>query len=364
MATERRTGHPFYMYDAILGETGAFPEVVRANETVVDRFAAEIASSGRLFLVGIGTSHHAAQVGEHFVRVYGGGLPVQALHSFDFALYGPELAERDCVVVLSHRGGKRFSLEALRRAREAGCRTALIAGEGEVAGAAHADVTFRTVGQDRSSAHTISYVGALAVLALLAERVGRHRTGSSLLERDFLTDELPEALRACLSTEGEMGRLAGEHRDHRRYWLAGGGPSAITAQEIALKIKETSYLQAEGMSTEAMLHGPFQCVEPDDLFILIAPAGAAQARTVELAGLVREIGAPYLVVGDGTPEELGQAASGWCVIPPVPEPFTALTCLLPLQLLTYHLALARGTNPDGFRLEDPRFARASKLVRL
>jgi len=364
MATERRTGHPFYMYDAILGEPGVFPRVIRANETAVDHFAAGIADSERLFLVGIGTSHHAAEVGEHFVRVYGGGLRAQAAHSFDFALYGPELDERDCVVVLSHRGGKRFSLEALRRAREAGCRTALIAGEGEVAGAAHADATFQTVGQDRSSAHTISYVGALAVLALLAERVGRHRTGSRLLERDFLTDALPEALRACLATEAEMGQLAREHRDHRRYWLAGGGPNAITAREIALKIKETSYLQAEGMSTEAMLHGPFQCVEPDDLFILIAPAGAAQARTVELARLVREIGAPYLIVGDGTAEELREGASGWCVVPTVPEPFTGLTCLLPLQFLAYHLALTRGTDPDGFRLEDPRFARASKLVRL
>src|SRR5918995_2904975 len=77
-------------------------------------------------------------------------------------------------------------------------------------------------------------------------------------------------------------------------------PSAVTARETALKIKETSYLQAEGMATETMLHGPFQCVEADDLFILVAPAGAAQERTLEIAELVEEIGGACLVVGDGT----------------------------------------------------------------
>ncbi len=131
----------------------------------------------------------------------------------------------------------------------------------------------------------------------------------------------------------------------------------MTAQEVALKIKETSYLQAEGMPTETMLHGPFQCVEADDLFVLVAPTGAARERTVEVAELAEEVGAPYVIVG-------GDAASGKLTVPEVPEPFSALTCLVPLQFFAYHLALVRGTNPDSFRAEDPRFARADVSRRL
>jgi glucosamine--fructose-6-phosphate aminotransferase (isomerizing) len=138
----------------------------------------------------------------------------------------------------------------------------------------------------------------------------------------------------------------------------------VTAQEIALKIKQTSYLQAEGMPIEAMLHGPFLCAEPEDLFVLIAPAGAAQPRVIEFAGALREVGAPTLVVSDGTPEALRQETAGWCPVPAVPEPFTALTCLVPLQLFAYHLALRRGTNPDVFRRDDPHFARAHARVQL
>jgi glutamine---fructose-6-phosphate transaminase (isomerizing) len=149
----------------------------------------------------------------------------------------------------------------------------------------------------------------------------------------------------------------------RRIWLLGGGPSGVTAVEKALKIKETSYLQAEGMPTETMLHGPFQCVEADDLFVLIAPAGAARERTLEVAELVEEVGARYVIVGDETTGDRPGAA-GMVRVPEVTEPFSALSCLVPLQLFSYHLALSRGTNPDSFRVEDPRFARADVSGRL
>ena len=159
-----------------------------------------------------------------------------------------------------------------------------------------------------------------------------------------------------------MAALAREHAGRRRIWLLGGGPGAVTATETALKIKETSYLQAEGMPTETMLHGPFQCVEADDLFVLIAPSGAARERTLEVAELIDEVGAPYLILSDETTE--APRAAGVLRVPEVPEPFSALSCVVPLQLFSYHLALARGTNPDTFRVDDPRFARADVSGRL
>ena len=358
---EQRSRHPFYMYDAILAQPGAFVRVLEKNGAAVDEFAAGASSCDRLFVIGIGTSYHAARVGEYLYREYGGGLDVRAAHSFDFALYGPDLGPGDCVVGISHRGTKRYTARALQRAIDAGCRTALITGEG---GAVSVDTgaVFETVAQERSSAHTVSYTAAISVLAHLAGRTGYHRTGPEPLTEEFLRDELPAALREALGAEEQIQSLAREHVGRRRIWLLGGGPSAVTAEEIALKIKETSYKQAEGMSTETMLHGPFQCVEAEDLFVLVAPAGAAQERTLEVAELVDEVGGSCLVVGDSTvdvPEGVDLLS-----VPEVPEPFNPLTCLVPLQLFAYHLALARGTNPDAFRTDDPRFARADVSGRL
>jgi glutamine---fructose-6-phosphate transaminase (isomerizing) len=362
MMTEARNSHPYHMHDAILAQPEAFVRVVERNKAAVDELAARIASCERVVLAGIGTSHHAVQVGEHLMRAYGGGIDVRAAHSFDLALYGPESRPEDCLLAVSHRGAKRYTALALEKAREAGCPTALITGEGG-SGEGRADAVFRTVEQEESSAHTVSYTGAVAVLALLAGRLGHHRTGSATLPDETLRERVPDALRTALGTEEEVAALAREHVGRRRIWLLGGGPSAVTATETALKIRETSYLQAEGMPTETMLHGPFQCVEADDLFVLIAPSGAAMERTLEVAELIEEIGAAYLIFGDDTTEARPSAA-GVVRVPEVPEPFSALSCLVPLQLFAYHLALARGTNPDTFRVDDPRFARADVSGRL
>jgi glutamine---fructose-6-phosphate transaminase (isomerizing) len=359
---ERRSRHPFHMYDAIFAQPEAFVRVPGRNEQAVNDFAEEAASCERLFLVGIGTSYHAARVGEHLLREYGGGLDVRAIHAFDFALYGPNLVPEDCVVGVSHRGTKRYTARALERALEAGCRTALVIGEGGSV-SVEANAVFRTVAQEKTAAHTVSYTAAVSILAHLAGRLGYHRTGSETLGEGLLQVELPAALRAALGTEERVASLAREHIGCRRIWLLGGGPSAVTAEEVALKIKETSYLQAEGMSTETMLHGPFQCVEAEDLFVLITPAGPAQGRTLEVAELAGEIGGKLLVVGDNT-TDLPQETADLLAVPEVPEPFSALTCLVPLQLFAYHLALARRTNPDSFRVDDPRFARADVSGRL
>lgn len=361
--TEKRMGHPYHMYEAILAQPDAFGRTAESSEAGIRGLVEELASCKRLFLVGIGTSFHAALVGEHLMREYGGGVDVRAVHSFDFALYGPQLTPEDAVVAVSHRGTKRYTSQALARAREAGCPTAVISGE-EGTPEGTVDVVLRTVAQEPSAAHTISFTAAVSVLASLASYLGMHHTGEQLLRRDFLQKEFPIALRQALQTEKKVAALAHGHADARRIWVVGGGPATPAAIEATLKIKETSYLQAEGLSTEQMLHGPFQCVESEDVFVLVAPTGAAQARIFDLARAIDEVGAPYLVVSDGTVEALAENATGQALVPEVPEPLSALTCLIPLQLFAYHLAVIKGTNPDNFRADDPRFASFKELVGL
>src|SRR5262249_44961288 len=130
MTHPARTGHPYYMYEAILAQPEAFALSIRRNEEALARVAERLASCGQLYLVGIGTSYHAAQIGVYLLRAYAPETPVAALHAFDFTLYGPQLRATDAVLVVSHRGNKRYSLAALERARAAGCFTVLVTGEG------------------------------------------------------------------------------------------------------------------------------------------------------------------------------------------------------------------------------------------
>ncbi|MGH9664924.1 MAG: SIS domain-containing protein, partial [Bryobacteraceae bacterium] len=173
-------------------------------------------------------------------------------------------------------------------------------------------------------------------------------------------EEMPDLLRQSLAAEGAAAEFAKAHAARRRIWLVGAGPLEFVAREAALKIKETSYLQAEGMGIEELLHGPFQCTEEDDLFVPIAPQGNGRERVLTVVRLAKEIGAGLLVVSDTPITESADAL----IVPNAPAPFQSLTCLVALQLFAYHLALKKGTNPDGFRLEDPRFAKAMKAFTL
>ncbi|HEU5228089.1 MAG TPA: SIS domain-containing protein [Ktedonobacteraceae bacterium] len=361
MTAETGAHHPYHMYEAVMTQPDACASIAVRAASVADEIVQKLHAARRIFLVGIGTSFHAAQVGYLLFRRV--GLTTQAMHAFDFALYGPPLNADDAVILVSHRGGKVYGLQAIQRAQEAGCYTLLITGQGDPLSARYASQTFKTVEQDKSSAHTISYSTSIVALAALANAHARRETGAEV----FALADLPAILRSCLEREEQVKTLAQHYLNRRRIWLVGGGPSAITAQEIALKIKETSYLQAEGMAIEVMVHGPFQCVEPEDLFILIAPAGAAQERVVQFSGQVKAIGIPYLLLDDGSNAKdsaIYQGAAAVVGVPPINEELTALTCLLPLQLFTYYLALQKGTNPDGFRLDDPRFAEGYKQLKL
>lgn len=362
-ATERPTSHPFNMHQHVFDQPAAIAAAVAATVSRAASFAEALADKDRLWFVGIGTSYHAALLGEFFMRVFGGGLTAIASHSFDFALYGPELSDRDAVIVISHTGRRNYSVQALDRVGSSPATLALVTGEegaGRHSGLEH---VFTTGGPDRSATYTISFTSALAVLATIAAAIGQQRTGTPTLAPDVLARELPDAMRGALETEGVIRELARSHAGHRKVWLSGAGPAGVTAMEAALKIKEASWLDAEGMSTEQLLHGPFAAVESEDLVVVVAPAGAGQARTITLSDEVREIGADRIVVSDGTPESLRDGAAGWVVVPEIVEPLSALTTLVPLQLLAYWFAIERGTNPDRARLDDERYARAFAMMK-
>jgi glucosamine--fructose-6-phosphate aminotransferase (isomerizing) len=363
MCAEQRQSHPFYMYDCIISQPEEFVKAFSNSENAVSQCVSQLSKCKTVYLVGIGTSYHAAQIGQYILRLTSLKICFQAHHSFDFALYGSSVSSEDGLIAISHRGNKHYTSECINKIQAAGGFSVLITGKGGCAKEVTPDISIETVEQDSSSAHTVSYLGAIAVLSRLAVNLQIDFKKEDLFSSSFFNHDLYKALKHSLACEDQVHNLAEKSVDHRRIWLVGGGPNAITAQEIALKIKETSYAQAEGMSIEAMFHGPFQCAEKEDLFILIAPKDPSQKRVLELPGLINEIGADCIVISDE--HRNFSRVNTICVkVPKVAEPFSAITMLIPLQLFSYYLAIAKGTNPDSFRLDDPRFAKAYSLVTL
>ena len=344
------------MYEEIHAQPDAIRDALSAQSDGVARLAASLRArpARRLILVGTGTSFHAAACTAWLARLEAVPLTAVAVPAYDFATYPFALTRDDAVIVISHRGTKNYTGKSLEVALAAGALTALVTGQGPHE-APKGVTVLRTSHQDRSSAHTVSYTSALSVLALLlAEFAGDRELRQSVLA-------LPERLSAALATESRARELADRYADRNRIYFVGGGPHAITAGEAALKVKETSYIVSEGFATEQMLHGPMQAVENGDLIVATAPRGASLARTADLLNAASEIGAARLaIVSDST--SLSVDAS--IAVPATAEGLSPLVSIVPLQLFAYFSALARGRNPDCFRLDDPRYKQAGTRFQL
>jgi glucosamine--fructose-6-phosphate aminotransferase (isomerizing) len=270
----------------------------------------------RLMLIGIGTSWHAAHHGAWMLR--DAGVEAEALHAADVAPYERPIDERDGVIVLSHTGGTGYTMQMLERARRAGAATVHISGIGNGG-------DLETVAAEASYAYTASHTGALLRLAQIATVLGA-RLGP--------LDAIPDRVAAVLDRPGPLIEVPG-----RLVELIGAGPNAWTAQEGALKIREASYVAAEGLSSEQFFHGPSVALDEQDTLVVLDGGGPAADRTEAIAGAVEVTGAR---VARLAARVLGEALS---VIP--------LTVVV--QRIALELAESRGVSPDRFRYEeDPR----------
>ena len=347
-----RTQHPYFMYDAIVGQPEAIGSVITNQRQRCSEIAAVLSGKRRIYVVGIGTSWHAALVG---ASIMDGGPEAFAWNSFEFCVSPPRVTSDDAVIVISHRGTKRSSYDALDVANSLGAYTVAITSTDPGPRILAADAGIRTVDQEKSAAFTISYTTALTVLAMLnLGMAGRLDDPSNGL------DEFPEQIADILNREEDVRGLVGEHNSRRRFVSAGWGPNRANAYEVALKIKETSRADCEGFQTEQLLHGPFCSLDSDCLLTLIAPSGEDRGRSVDLAEAARELGTPVWALTNRQDDALANAGAVIFPLPDCSGYLMPIASVVPLQLFTYHLALARGTHPDLFQQDDPLQAAARR----
>ncbi len=357
------------LYQAIHAQPEAIRTLLSDGEGV-RQVAQRIGEARRILLVGIGTSFHAAQVGTHLLRL--AGVDAWATHSFEFVHYPRPLQSDECVIIISHRGSKLYSMQALQLAHAAHLYTIGITGkQSPLQGA---DSILETVAQDPSSAHSISYTGALTRLAQLAAYLSEYKGQTETAQRlHHDMAQIPALMEQILSREGLLRLIAQDAiQQHKRIYFIGTGPNTATAPEGALKAKEAAYVTSEGFELEQGIHGPMVAFEENDLIVPISVAGPAQARMADFLLAQSEIGTSVLLLGEAPSTEtaeLFEARPHWQRFPLygafVPlEQLTPFLAALPVQLLANFLAIAHGTNPDSFRLDNERYKRANGKIHL
>ncbi len=301
----------------------------------------------RIFLVGTGTSYHGALVGQYLFR--SAGLEAWAVPAFEFANYPPRFKDDDGLVLLSHRGSKRFSQAALEHFPSKDHWLA-ITGEGSPL---HGPGVLSTVPQERSPVHTASHTGAMVRLAQLAVALGAPPWAEEL-------SRLPDAIRAALQLRPQvlaaLDRFPVGHVVH----FVGGGPAYATSMEGALKLREAAYVSTEGHELESILHGPLISLQSEDSAVLVAQPGATLQRTTELAAALREIGVTTITVGTAATSNLGTTVA--LETPAIDERLAPIVNVVPLQWLALEVSRRRGVDADSFRKEGRYAAAQTKFI--
>jgi glutamine---fructose-6-phosphate transaminase (isomerizing) len=276
------------------------------------------------------------------------GIEAWAVRAFEFANYPPALRDDDGLVLLSHRGSKRYSQAALERFGGKDHWLA-ITGEGSPL---HGKGVLYTVPQERSPVHTASHTGAMVRLAQLAVALGSPPWRAEL-------GRVPDAVRTALMLRPQviqaLDRLQIGHVVH----FVGTGPAYATALEGALKLREAAYLSAEGHELESILHGPLISLQAEDSVVMVAQPGPALERTTELAAALHEIGAATLAVG---PSAASLTATITLETPAIDERLAPIVNVVPLQWLALEVSRHLGVDADSFRKEGRYAAAQSKFT--
>lgn len=362
---DTRSAHPYFLYDAIVAQSQLIERVFSKSRSAIERAVQAASGRKRIAFIGIGTSLNAANVAERWMRHHSGGRALaRAEQSFEFAHYPLALGAEDAAVIITHTGTTSQSVEALRVARAMGALTIAITGLNPGEGVLDADIRIETCEQEVAFAYTKSYTTALAAIASLIlgvlEKRGMLKDGASA--RAAL-EQVPAFMREALKTESQIRDVAPLVAERNRLVFFGAGTCWATASEAALKIKETSYIAAEGFETEEILHGPFSEIDYRAAMVGMLTGELADERARTILRAAGELGMLRLAVASPAGNR-DVSAEHVIALPEAPPWLAPFVHLVPLQLLTYYIALARKINPDTGRQDQEAHARAHRVYKL
>jgi glucosamine--fructose-6-phosphate aminotransferase (isomerizing) len=319
---------------------------LRADEGIVQLggivdYEAKFLKAKRIIFIACGTSWHAGLVGEYLFEEYA-RIPVEVEYASEFRY--------DIVIAISQSGETADTLAAIELAKSKG---ATIVGVCNVVGSSIARAThagsYTHAGPEIGVASTKAFTAQVTVLTLMALHIA-HKKGTIPENRYrqllFELDAIPQKIEKVLKLDAVIKHIADVYKDARNFLYLGRGYSFPVALEGALKLKEISYIHAEGYPAAEMKHGPIALIDEEMPVVVIATKGANYEKVVST---IQEIkarkGKIIAVVNEGDKDVKGMA--DYCIeIPETDESLVPLLSVVPLQLLSYHIAVMRGCNVD------------------
>jgi glucosamine--fructose-6-phosphate aminotransferase (isomerizing) len=302
----------------------------------------------RIIICACGTSWHAGLVGERLIEDLA-RIPVEVEYASEFRYRNPIIGEGDVVIVISQSGETADTLAALREAK---LRGALVMGICNVVGSSIAREThcgvYTHAGPEIGVASTKAFTAQVTVLALIALSLGYRRTLSDAEVKAFIHELylLPEKVRRILSQNELIVQIAHTFKDARNFLYLGRGYNFPVALEGALKLKEISYIHAEGYPAAEMKHGPIALIDENMPVVFIATKDAIYHKVISNIEEVRSRKGRVIAIATEGDEAINDLAEFVIRVPETLDALLPILTVVPLQLLAYHIAVMRGCNVD------------------
>jgi len=350
-------GYEHFMLKEIMEQPNSLRDVMRGRLLEEEGDArlggitlsdAELARIERIIILACGTSWHAGLIGEYLLEDFA-RIPVEVQYASEFRYRNPVIEDNTLVIAISQSGETADTLAALREAKKRGARTMGIVNAVGSTIARETDFgVYLHAGPEIGVASTKAFTSQIVALTLVALHFGRRRSMSVLDGRRVVSalDRLPEQVQQILDGADDIEELARTYQSASNFLYLGRGYQFPVALEGALKLKEVSYIHAEGYPAAEMKHGPIALIDEKMPVVALAPRDAVYGKVVSNIEEVRaRKGRVVAVVSDDAPELDGKVEHRLHV----PHTMAALMPVLstiPLQILAYHVAVMRGCDVD------------------
>ena len=308
----------------------------------------ELVKAKRIVFVGCGTSWHAALVGEYLLEQIA-GVQVEVEYASEFRYRNPVIGPGDIVFAISQSGETADTLAAMRQAKDLGATAlGIVNAVGSTIARESQGGVYIHAGPEVGVASTKAFTSQLTVLALVTLMIARGK-GISREKLDLLyreLNELPEKVEHVLRTSGRVLEIAQEFKHASNFLYLGRGANFPVALEGALKLKEISYIHAEGYPAAEMKHGPIALIDDQMPVVVIAPRDSIYDKVVSNIQEVRARKGRVIVIANEDDQEIASMSEVVLRVPRTYGFFGPIINVIPLQLLAYHIAVARGVNVD------------------
>ena len=352
-----KKGYPHFMLKEIMEQPESLADTMRGRldaetgEVIlggIQDVARQMTHARRVILTACGTAWHAGLVGEFLFEDLA-RIPTEVEYASEFRYRNPIVDEGTLVTVISQSGETADTLAALR---EAHLRGALTLGIVNVVGSTIARETEAGVylhcGPEIGVASTKAFTSQLVVLTMMAMFLGRRRHLAPYQAREIIKglQRVPEQVRHVLKLNDQVREVAAAYKNCPNWLYLGRGYNYPIALEGALKLKEISYVHAEGLPAAEMKHGPIALITGEMPVVFLANKGLQYEKVLSNMEEVRTRGGQVIAVATEGDDEIRRLAGHVLYVPDVPEPFQPILNVVPLQLLAYHVAVLRGCAVD------------------